>query len=469
MKLFRFNALLSEKGWLAPAFVVINPAGTIQSISGQPPSNVALPVEDVPFLGIPGFPNAHSHAFQYAMAGRAEGTISGHEADDFWSWRHHMYELALNVSPEAVESIAAYVYSQMLCLGYTAVAEFHYIHHDPKGNLYSDPGELSKRLLSAAEKAGIDITLIPIYYRTSNFGQAALPEQRRFISKGTDAFFRIMESVSRVIGNYPNARLGIGVHSLRAAPIEEVKEIFSSGFSSLPAHIHISEQLAEVNACISAHKKRPVELLFDTIQMTERMNLVHCTHIDAHEIELLAKSKVNVVICPTTEANLGDGFFPFVEFLQQGGHFSIGSDSQIALCFRRELQLLDYGQRLLMRRRNISCMGSDQESGTALFWNALITGQQALSGKRDTPLSIGQPLNVLLVDEEQLADRGIPGSKFLSALIFSYDHKVLAGTICRGNLVVKSGRHLKEADLFSSYRDTITGLFSKARSGVSKS
>jgi formimidoylglutamate deiminase len=369
-----------------------------------------------------------------------------------------MYDLALKVSPEAVESIATYLYSQMLCFGYTSVAEFHYIHHDPKGHPYTDPGELSKRLLSAAKSAGIDITLVPIYYRTSNFGKDALPEQRRFISKRVEDFYRLLDSVNRALVNYPNARLGIGVHSLRAATIDELKDVFSGGFSHLPAHVHVSEQMAEVSACLAIYKKRPVELLFESISIMERMNLVHCTHINSHEMTLLAKSGANVVICPTTEGNLGDGFFPLVEYLKQGGRFSIGSDSQVSLCFRKELQLLDYGQRLLTQKRNVSCTGPNQESGAELFWNALATGQQALCGRRQMPLSIGQPLNVLLIDDNKLLETGLPGEKFLSSLIFAYDHKILAGTMCRGKLIAKDGRHLRESEFFANYRKTIFSL-----------
>ena len=458
MKHLKFKAILLEAGWLVPAYVSIDHQGVIQSISKDAPLDPLCLIEDVPFLALPGLSNSHSHAFQFAMAGCAEGTVRGHEQDDFWSWRQLMYDLALKIGPEAMEDIATYLYSQMLCYGYTSVAEFHYIHHDPQGRPYADPAELSRRLLSAAAKAGIDITLVPIDYRTSNIGIDALPEQRRFISKSTDEYYRLLESVRVAVGYYGTAKMGLGVHSLRAASIDEIKDIFTTSFNDLPVHMHISEQLAEVNSCLAAYKMRPVELLFDRMPITQRVNLVHCTHIDSNESKMLAESGANVVICPTTEGNLGDGFFPLVDFLKRDGHFSLGSDSQISLCFRKELQFLDYGQRLLARKRNVSCTEADQESGSRLFWNALRSGQQATRGCRDIPISVGQPLNLILLEENRLAEQGMPGPKFLSYFVFASDHKEIAGTMTRGKIVVMNGRHTNESAFLSKYRTAVNGL-----------
>ncbi len=451
MKVLKFAALLQESGWTSPAYICVDEQGIITSIGDVPPEDGSVTIVELPHIAMPGFPNSHSHAFQFAMAGLTEGTGDSHTTDDFWSWRQLMYSLAQKINPEAMEDIAAYLYSQMLCSGYTAVAEFHYLHHNPSGNHYSDRAEMSRRLLSAARRAGIDITLVPVYYRTGNFNKPAFAQQRRFICQGVDAYRQLIEAVERAVAEYPNAKMGVGVHSLRAAPIEDVQAIFSEKFSTLPLHLHISEQTGEVDACLAVHGRRPVQLLFDLVTVDQRVSLVHCTHLNAEEVALLAKSQANVVLCPTTEGNLGDGFFPFVEFLRQGGRFSIGSDSQVSLCFRKELQFLDYGQRLLTRKRNIVCDGSNEQSGDLLYWNAVVSGQQAMLGSQQRPLNVGSPMNAVLIDPERLVSPEHSGGKFLSSFIYAQDHKAMVGTICRGELVVDRGRHREEDVLFPRF------------------
>jgi formimidoylglutamate deiminase len=455
MLVHKFSALLGPMGWISPAFVTVDHAGLILGISQDIPSGWEGPVSEWNTSAIPSIPNCHSHVFQHAMAGLAEGTSERFETDDFWSWRTQMYDLAQKVGPDDLESIATFVYGRMAALGYGAVAEFHYVHHDQNGSQYSDPAELSKRLVAAAARAGIDITIIPIYYRTSGFGVEPLPEQRRFVSRGPGDYYRLVESLAQFLSTFTHARLGVGVHSLRAAPVDEVADIFERMYPDLPAHIHLAEQNAEVSACLAAHGRRPVELFFETVSVTERYSLVHCTQVKDHETRLLAGSGANIVLCPTTEGNLGDGFFPLSDFLKYCGKFSIGSDSQISLCPRRELQFLDYGQRLVSQRRNVICKSADQECGDILFWNAVLTGQQSLGFPKQKVLEVGSPLNVQLVKCEVSPRPMAKNLKFISQFLYADGFYQLWGTMHRGRLVAQEGRHIDERQHVSAYHDAL--------------
>ena len=250
------------------------------------------------------------------MAGLAELHQSSETPDDFWSWRTAMYNLALTVSPEQLEAIAAMVYAEMVRHGYTAVVEFHYLHHDKSGKPYSNLAELGERLISAAKKAGIHITLVPMFYQQGGFGKPAEDKQRRFISKTIDAYYNLLESSIQSSKHYNNAKVGIGIHSLRAVKGEDIKTVCNNLKNDIPFHIHVSEQLKEIKDCLSFYGKRPVQWLMDNCNLNDNYHLVHATHLDDNEIKGIAKSRANVVLCPSTEGNLGDGLFRFNEFLK---------------------------------------------------------------------------------------------------------------------------------------------------------
>ena len=347
---FKFKALLQKESWLEPAYVGVDENGLIQYLSDHAPEN-GIAIEAVEGFSLPGFQNAHSHAFQYAMAGLAENHLTG-TPDDFWTWREAMYACALSVDPDQAEAIAAMVYAEMLRHGYTHVVEFHYLHHDQSGKPYTHLAEMGERMIAAARTSGIKITLVPVFYQKGNFGMEPLPRQRRFISTSVEHYFRILEASRRVVKNSEHARLGFSVHSLRAVEPGDIIRTFQQGPKELPFHIHVSEQQKEVNDCLAYCGKRPAQWLLENLPVNERFHLVHATHLHDDELKRLAVSGASVVLCPSTEGNLGDGIFRMKDYVKLGGHWSIGTDSHIGLNPLEEFRMLDYRQRLITHHRN---------------------------------------------------------------------------------------------------------------------
>ncbi|MDJ0842195.1 MAG: formimidoylglutamate deiminase, partial [Acidobacteriota bacterium] len=373
MKTWQFQGILTETGWLLPGWVQLDDTGNILAVGqGEAPEDA----HRIAGYALPGFQNAHSHAFQYAMAGIAEHLTA--PDDDFWSWREAMYRLALSIDPDDMEAIAAMLYAEMVRHGYTSVAEFHYLHHAPDGKPYADPAEMGARLVAAAERAGIRLTLVPVFYQTGDFGKPALPEQRRFIFPDLDAWRGHLEASAAVTARSPNAALGGGLHSLRAARPEDVAAIFEAVPQGAPKHIHIAEQTKEVDTCLKVLGKRPVEWLMEHVDLDDTFHLVHATHMTEEETRAVARSGASVVLCPSTEGNLGDGFFNLPTYLAEGGSFSIGTDSHIGLSPMEELRWLDYGRRLFNRKRNVLCMRAGQDSGAIAYGKSLLGGRRAM-------------------------------------------------------------------------------------------
>ncbi|MCJ7466203.1 MAG: formimidoylglutamate deiminase, partial [Maribacter sp.] len=339
MKVYHFKGLLQHTGWLKNASVTINLEGIITNISSFDPTNTSLDI--INGFALPGFQNAHSHAFQYAMAGLAEkhGVRGGQ--DDFWGWREAMYQLALGVDPDQMEAIATMLYAELVRHGYTNVAEFHYLHHDKNGRPYANRAEMGSRLIAAAKTAGIGITLIPIFYQKGGFGQEPNERQRRFISRTVDDYLRLLEASQNACKHYRDAKIGMGVHSLRGVEPSDIIEITKSGPQDIPFHMHVSEQLKEIADSLQYLGKRPVEWLLQNIDLSDRYHLIHATHLTDQETIGLAKSKAHVVLCPSTEGNLGDGLFPLRRYQKEGGNWSIGTDSHIGLNPLEELRILD--------------------------------------------------------------------------------------------------------------------------------
>ncbi len=301
-------------------------------------------------IGLPGLANLHSHAFQRGMAGLAE--TRGPENDNFWTWREVMYRFLDRLSPEDVEAIAVLAYAEMLERGFTRVGEFHYLHHDPSGAPYADIAELAERIAAAARETGIGLTLLPVFYAHSNFGGAApVPGQRRFIN-GVDGFARLTEACAKIAASLDGANMGVAPHSLRAVTADELAAIVPLAKGG-PVHIHAAEQTKEVEDSLAWSGARPVEWLLDNASLDARWCLVHATHMTATETEHLARSGATAGLCPITEANLGDGVFPADGFLSSGGHFGIGTDSNVLIDAAGELRALEYAQRLAHRARNL--------------------------------------------------------------------------------------------------------------------
>jgi formimidoylglutamate deiminase len=435
MTYYRFNALLQTSGWLMPAYVGVDDRGITRYLGTQPPPQAAA-IEQVNGLALPGFQNAHSHAFQYAMAGMAENHPAGTE-DDFWTWREEMYKCALSVNPEQVQAIAAMVYAEMVRQGYTHVAEFHYLHHDKDGKPYANRAEMGERMLQAASMAGIKITLIPVFYQKGGFGLAPQPRQRRFISNTVDDYFHLLDDSAAALKNYPEASMGFSIHSLRAVELDDIVRTYQQGPPSVPFHLHVAEQKKELEDCLVFCNKRPMQWVLDNLPVNERFNLVHATHLNDDEVKRLAATSANVVLCPSTEGNLGDGIFRMKDYVNQRGRWCMGTDSHIGLNPFEEFRMIDYRQRLVTNKRNTV-------PGNAAHYfvtESVMRGRLAMGRTTADHFEVGQPFDALVINagSHLFADTSV--QNLLPAILYTSDSSRNLGTIINGRWVVKSQHH----------------------------
>lgn len=442
---FARKALLAE-GWADNVRLHIR-AGAIDNLEvGVAPEATERQADIV----IPGLCNAHSHAFQRALAGRTEQR-SPDGKDNFWSWRVRMYALANKIDPRHLAAIATQAYTEMLQAGYTSVCEFHYLHADPE----SDGDAMFNALQTAASATGIRLTYVPVLYERAGFEKGA-PEdhQRRFVLS-LDAF---LAHQARCTGNANDGTtVAIGAHSLRAVSEESLRALANvASENDIPMHLHIAEQSAEVEQCIDATGKRPVEWLLENFDVDKRWCLVHATHMDDAEIEALADSEAVVCICPTTEANLGDGFFPLRPFLEQGGRIAIGSDSQVSINPFEELRWLEYGQRLATQTRNIVAL-QYENVGYELFSRALAGGAQAA---REAPLAIaiGEGADLVTLSAEDAMLAGSDDSNLLDLLVFSGYRLPIDGVMACGEWRVEDGKHIAQDATRARYVHTLKAL-----------
>ena len=427
MPKFCFKGLLQADGWHENVTLLTDEEGIITDISASTATSAHQ------HYALPGFQNAHSHAFQYAMAGLAELHAPNQKKNDFWSWRKSMYTLALSMNPEQMESIAAMLYQEMLRHGYTHVAEFHYIHHDQNGKPYQNKAELSERIARAAEKAGINLTIIPIYYEQGGFGIPAQTDQKRFLSSSLDDYLDLYHKVLEISKKYPNCSAGLGIHSMRGVALENIIGLAEFRQHNIPFHIHIAEQLKEIEACKDFTGMRPVEWLLQNIELNENFHLVHATHLDHHEVAGLAKSRANIVLCPSTEGNLGDGLFPLDSFLVQKGNWSIGTDSHIGLNPFEELRLLDYGQRLTSHSRNTFGNNTSGDNGALAIDAQLRNGRRAMGNEMNDYFELGKPLNALVMSSEHPLISMTGKQNLTNTLVYASDPTMNKGTIVNGS------------------------------------
>lgn len=439
MKAYQFKGLLQNDYWIIPAFVRLDERGLILSISKSEEAGIDYTM--VNGYALPGMPNAHSHAFQYAMVGLTEQHDLTHDRDDFWGWRKAMYQLALSIDPDQMEAIATMLYAELLRHGYTQVAEFHYLHHSPSGKPYSNVAELGERLIVAAKNAGIKITLIPIFYQKGGFGQAAIEEQRRFVSSDIAHYLRLLEASRHCCRGYPDARVAFGVHSLRAVEPAIIKELTQIIDKDLPFHIHVAEQLKEVEAALAYLGKRPVEWMAENIELNSNYHLVHATHLTSGETRSIARSQANVVLCPSTEGNLGDGLFRLREFQQEGGNWSIGTDSHIGLNPFEELRILDYGQRVTSHQRNIYYAENQGNSGLFALQKAIATGRQAMGDDKPVFFKTGAAFDALVMDAEIPVLAVCAPENLASTVVYASDVSMHLGTMVNGEWRVQDGKH----------------------------
>jgi formimidoylglutamate deiminase len=443
---YRLDAVLLPQGWATDALVTVTEDGRISAIEAG--GGAGGPQEALRVSGfvVPGMPNAHSHAFQRGMAGNTEFRLSAR--DSFWTWRQAMYGLASRIEPEDLQILATQLFIEMLKAGYTSVAEFHYLHRRPAGDHYPDGGGLWDAIIAAAAASGIGLTLLPTLYQTSDFGAAPLkPEQARFASD-TDWFLRAVEArIGAERSSAPAAlRTGVAFHSLRAVPLETLREAARALRRidpALPLHIHVAEQIQEVDSCKRHTGRRPLELLLETGLLDEHWCLVHATHATLAELQGVAATQATVCLSVTTEANLGDGFFDAVRFLKLGGRLCVGSDSQATVCPAEELRWLEYQQRLRKKRRAVLADKRDPHVGTRLWRDAARHGAQAIGQPAGT-IEVGRRADWLVLDGAHPSMAGSAPDNALDHLVFAGGSAAIRDVMVAGRWVVKDRRHAAE-------------------------
>lgn len=402
-------------------------------------------------IGLPGLPNLHSHAFQRAMAGMTERR--GATADSFWTWREAMYRFVDGIDPDQLAAIAAMAFVEMLESGFARVGEFHYLHHTPDGTPYSDRAEMGAALAAAAAETGIGLTLLPVFYGQGGFGgQPAGSGQRRFLSD-PEGYASLLDASRSALAALPDAILGIAPHSLRAVTPDSLAAILPLAGAG-PVHIHVAEQVREVEDCLAWSGARPVEWLLDNAPIGPTWCAVHATHMTTEETRRLAAAGAVAGLCPITEANLGDGLFPAPAWLAAGGAFGVGSDSNVLIDAGEELRLLEYGQRLAHRGRNLLAPGADGSTGGALFRGALAGGAQALGAPAG--IAVGNSADLFTLDRGDPRLSGQMGDAIVDGYVFAGARPDRVWR--RGHEVVANGRHRARDAVAARYRRVLAQL-----------
>lgn len=450
-QLWAERALLPQ-GWARAVRLRIADGRLAEVRAGVP----AAPGEVRLQAALPGLGNLHSHAFQRGMAGLSE--IGGASGDSFWSWRELMYRFLDRLDPDSLQAIAEQAYVEMLEAGFTRVGEFHYLHHAADGGGYADPAEMSVRIAAAAQATGIGLTLLPVFYAHADFGGAPpAPAQRRLIHD-VEGFARLLERCRAALAGLPDVVLGIAPHSLRAVTPDELVALLP--LADGPVHLHVAEQLREVEACLAWSGQRPVEWLLAHAPVDARWCLVHATHVTADELAGIVARGAVAGLCPITEANLGDGLFPMRAFARAGGRFGIGSDSNVLIDAAEELRLLEYGQRLHERGRNVVVPDPALSSGRWLYQQALAGAGQALG--MPAGLQAGAPADLVELDLAHPALAGRDGDALLDSWLFAARAGAVRSVWRRGEPWVRDGRHRHREAVAARYRQVLARLLSAA-------
>ncbi|NIG18908.1 formimidoylglutamate deiminase [Pantoea sp. Al-1710] len=446
---FAPRALLAD-GWHEDVLITTDASGQIAELT---PNSTPGSATRLAGPVIPAIANLHSHAFQRAMAGLAE--VAGDPQDSFWTWRDLMYRMVQRLSPEQVGDIATHLYIDMLKGGYSQVAEFHYLHHDAQGKPYADDAMLLN-LIAAAETAGIGQTLLPVLYSFSGFGsQPASDGQRRFIQQ-TDAYLQQQQRAAQWSANKPLLNHGICFHSLRAVNETQMREVLAASAADVPVHIHVAEQEKEVNDSLAWSGERPVDWLYNRFEVDQRWCLIHATHLDDSEIQRMAASGAIAGLCPTTEANLGDGIFPAVEYIAQGGRWGIGSDSHVSLSAQEELRWLEYGQRLRDRRRNRITLPHQPSVGDLLWQQAAQGGAQACAINTGE-LAVGKRADWLVLENDAFLG-SVSSASLLNRWLFGGSQSQIRDVFVAGNQVISEGHHPAEEAAAARFAQAMSAL-----------
>jgi formimidoylglutamate deiminase len=451
-RLFFSTAFLCDH-WVDNLLLDVDERGVIQRV--EPGALCPPGAERIGGIAIAGLPNLHSHAHQRAIAGLGER--SGDGGDSFWTWREVMYRALDRLTPDDFEAIAFQLYIEMAKAGFTSVTEFHYLHHDTDGHPYTDPAEMSHRVVRAARRAGLAVTLLPVLYAASGFGGLPpTPGQRRFLHDA-DSFGRLLDRLRTDYGDAPDVRLGIAPHSLRAVPPALLAEVVATHGDG-PIHLHIAEQRLEVEDCLRHCGQRPVQWLFDHQAVDQRWCLIHATHLIESEIAALAASGAVVGLCPTTEANLGDGIFPAEAYLAQGGRFGIGSDSHISVSPVEDLRWLDYAQRLASGRRSVLAGGPHRSTARQLLTAAQAGGAQA-GGWPVGGIAVGCRADIITLDDRHPLLAARSGDAVLDSWIFAGNAPLVRSVIVGGRPIVIDGHHAREEAAATAFAQTLRRLF----------
>ena len=406
---------------------------------------------------VPGIANLHSHAFQRAMAGLTERQQS--DADSFWTWREWMYRFAAMLSPDDVHAIARQLYIEMLEAGFTSVCEFHYLHHDVDGRPYARPAAMAEAIIAAAQSVGLRLTLLPVLYQRGGFDGRPLSDRQQRFGHATEAFMRLVDDLRGASSAMPGVRVGVAFHSLRAVTLPAMREVLAAlDEPGMPVHLHIAEQQAEVADGLATHGRRPVQLLLDEMPVDSRWTLVHATHLDEAEVRGVAASGATVAICPTTEANLGDGLFPLRAFLAAGGRYGIGSDSHVSVSPIEELRWLEYGQRLVEQKRSRALLGPGSNAEAML--RAVAVSAAASTGQAVGVLDASSALDALVLDAEAPAMVGAICEDALDRWVFCGNRPLVRDVFVAGRRVVAEGRHAQRESAAAAYAATLRRLLS---------
>ena len=413
---YLFPTAFTGNGWHDNVLIECSD-GVISEVVPDYPHQPDSSIAQISGIAIPGMPNVHSHAFQRRLAGLSEFRTGEH--DSFWTWRQLMYDMATTWTPKDVYKIARGLYSELAANGYTWVGEFHYLHNDVDGSPYADVAAMSDAVIRAAQDVGLGICILPVLYQRSGFTPGELdPAQKRFVLDN-ETFLRLLDQLYERWQATDNVQIGMAFHSLRAVEIGTIASVTAAAqtrYPGLPIHIHVAEQLKEVNECQSLYGMRPVEYLYEHVNVDERWCLIHATHMSPSEITTVAGSGAVVGLCPTTEANLGDGIFPAEKYLGAGGSFAIGSDSHVCTNPRSELRLLEYAQRLTTNRRAV--LGSQSQStGKTLYPAACQQGAMALGVGAGT-LEAGKRADIVVLSSEHPTIQGATGDRIFDRYLF---------------------------------------------------
>jgi formimidoylglutamate deiminase len=451
LRLFAPHALLPD-GWACDVAVELGADGRIAAVT---PNAAPAHAERLAGPLVPGMPNVHSHAFQRGLAGRT-GRGAQDRSDTFWTWRDVVYDFLDRIDADALEAVTAQAFVEMTKAGYTGVAEFHYVHHDVNGRPHADPAENAWRVTAAAEQAGIALTLLPVFYAHGGFAGMPPSQRQRRLIHSTDAFARLVERLAAARAQHGYV-LGVAPHSQRAVAPDELAAELRLPDVDGPVHIHVAEQLREVEDCFAWSGQRPVEWLLANAAVDARWCLVHATHMTERELLGLARSRAVAGLAPTTEADLGDGTFPAEAFVASGGRFGVGSDSNTRIDPFGELRQLEWSQRLRQRRRNVLIADAHTTVGNALWRSALAGGAQAL-GRCTGALVPGARADLVVLDPDDPGTAEQPAEYVLDAAIFGPVRRAARDVMIGGRWVVRDGHHAHEDEVLARYRRVLKGL-----------